>query len=185
MCNSKIRLLIYFFYNVFNNWRQIRPKISEQKQKKFTRGKGQKSVTYHLNDPNDNTFSKVPVNFARWFFYHELVRSSLRLVSTSSSSEKEEGFLFSLSSGAIRLFRRRPRATSAMSESGSELRICWCARWRSRHRPMWISSDLDPNSRWQIEHSRKCGGRDCRALPIIEMAVFQGLLTFLKEKKDR
>jgi hypothetical protein len=32
-------------------------------------------------------------------FYHELVRSSLRLVSTSSSSEKEEGFLFSLSSG--------------------------------------------------------------------------------------
>jgi hypothetical protein len=32
---------------------------------------------------------------------------------------------------------------------------------------MWISSDLDPNSRWQIEHSRKWGGRDCRAFPII------------------
>ena len=115
-------------------------------------------------------------------FYQELVRSSLRLVSTSSSSENEDGFLFSLRSGAILLFRRRPRATSAMSESGSELRICWCARWRSRQRPMWMSSDLDPNSRWQIEHSRKCGGRDCRALPIIELAFIFTLLTFLEKK---
>ena len=48
-----------------------------------------------------------------------------------------------------------------------ELRICWCVLCKSRHLPMWISRDLDPNSLWQMEHSRKCGGRAIKALPII------------------
>ena len=52
-----------------------------------------------------------------------------------------------------------------------ELRIGWWALCRSGHLPMWISSDRDPNSRWQIEHSRKCGGRDTEALPIIEATL--------------
>ena len=58
-----------------------------------------------------------------------------------------------LISKCLGLLNAKQRKSLKMSHTWSELLLSL-----SRHLDMWISNDLDPNSLWQIEHSRKYGG---------------------------